>query len=124
MAPGNIKAQPPRSKDDLQENIRVDNSMSTNLKVKQVQAPDVPQVERKMEDDFQGEMEGFDDLYATDMGGDFIINDEMIEAVHPNPRFDRENEKDEEDDQGLTQTVQFGSLPRVVVNNYILPISL
>ena len=93
--------------------------MSTDLKVKQVQAPEDPKVDGKMEDDFQVEVKVFDDLYATDIGSDnLIIGDELIEAFHPNLRIDREDKNDEEDDQGPTQTFQFASIPPVVVNNY------
>ncbi|CAN1239735.1 hypothetical protein LINGRAPRIM_LOCUS2462 [Linum grandiflorum] len=107
VAPGEAaESQQSTQGDGMQTNIKVDNTVSTGLKVtvlgrgKHVQTHEVPKEEEKMEDNFQ----------------------EMIVEEHPNPRFGREDKEDEGDDHGLAQTVQFGSLPPVVVNNYILPI--
>ncbi|CAN0858222.1 hypothetical protein LINGRAHAP2_LOCUS7138 [Linum grandiflorum] len=125
VAPGEAaESQQSTQGDGMQTNIKVDNTVSTGLKVtvlgrgKHVQTNEVPKEEEKMEDNFQGDMDGYD----ADIDDDDFVDDEMIVEEHPNPRFGREDKEDEGDDHGLAQTVQFGSLPPVVVNNYILPI--
>ncbi|CAN1221842.1 hypothetical protein LINGRAPRIM_LOCUS413 [Linum grandiflorum] len=94
-----------RRNESLQANIKVDNSKSTGLKVtmldkgKQVQAHNENTVQEGM--------------------GENLLN--MLEDEHPNPKFSREKRDEDEDGQGATTTLCFGSLPPVVVANYILP---
>ncbi|CAN1220631.1 hypothetical protein LINGRAPRIM_LOCUS10 [Linum grandiflorum] len=95
-----------RMNESLQANIKVDNSMTTGLKVtvldkgKQVHAQNDNTVQ-----------EGMD-----------CTEENMLEDEHPNPKFSREKRDEDEDGQGATTTLCFGSLPPVVVANYILPI--
>ncbi|CAI0472852.1 unnamed protein product [Linum tenue] len=110
--------RPPPQNDFVPPNIEVDNSMTTGLKVtmtdkgKQVQVQGDVKIHEGVEDDFQEEGGEYEDEYAED---------DMLDDEHPNPKFDRGNKDDEGDDQGPPLTIQFGSLPPVVVTNYILP---
>ncbi|CAL1393424.1 unnamed protein product [Linum trigynum] len=109
------RIRPSQHNDVVPPNIEVDNSVTTGLKVtmtdkgKQVQVQGDVKVREGVEDDFQegGEYE------------DEYVEDDMLEDEHPNPKFDRGNKDDEGDDQGPPLTIHFGSLPPVVVINYI-----
>ncbi|CAN0925458.1 hypothetical protein LINGRAHAP2_LOCUS34772 [Linum grandiflorum] len=123
-----------RRNESLQANIKVDNSMSTGLKVtvldkgKQVQAQNDNTVQEGMGENLldvllggedNGLMESLLEGYDADM--EDCTEDNMLEDEHPNPKFSRENRDEDEDGQGATTTLRFGSLPPVVVANYILP---
>ncbi|CAL1389222.1 unnamed protein product [Linum trigynum] len=91
--------------------VRVNNSDATGLKVivpdsgKSVEKKDEPPAN----DGYDGELD------------ESFMEEEMLELEHPGSKFDR-NTKDDEDDHDTSTTIQFGSLPPVVVvNNYILP---
>ncbi|CAN1836506.1 hypothetical protein LINPERHAP1_LOCUS34796 [Linum perenne] len=121
------RMQQPRAEDALQADIKVDNSMSSGLKVtvlgkgKRVQAPRVEEVNEKVEDNLQTDdgLGLYDAGYDADIDDDF--DDVMIDVDHPNPRFERKDKEDDGDDQGPPVTIKFGSLPPTVATNYILP---
>ncbi|CAI0509624.1 unnamed protein product [Linum tenue] len=101
---------------NLQANVNVDNS-ATGLRVTVAGAGKV------VEDNLDGNDQGVpgEAEYDAELD-DSLIEEEMLELEEPKSKFDRKNKDDDDDNQGAPMTIQFGSLPPVVVNNYILPL--
>ncbi|CAL1358950.1 unnamed protein product [Linum trigynum] len=96
---------------NMHTNVRVNNSATTSLRV--TVSDSGKNAEKKEE-------APTDDGYDAEMDESFI-KEEMMELEHPRSKFDRNSKDDEDDDHNTSTTIQFGSLPPVVVNNYILP---
>ncbi|CAL1382858.1 unnamed protein product [Linum trigynum] len=90
----------------MHTNVRVNNSVATGLKV--TLSDSGKSVEKN---DEAPENDG----YNAELDESFM-EEEMLELEHPMSKFDRNNK---EDDHNTSTTIQFGSLPPVVVNNYI-----
>ncbi|CAL1403353.1 unnamed protein product [Linum trigynum] len=96
---------------NMHTNVRVNNSAATGLRV--TVSDSSKSLEKKEE-------APTDDGYDAEMDESFI-EEEMLELEHPRSKFDRNSKDDEDDDHNTSTTIQFASLPPVVVNNYILP---